>query len=212
MSEQTHAFDSRGDTVRRITKAALGGLAGCALVLGGTQVASGALSEILKIHDDSNDLLTTPGPLDSAQANITIGQGTNSTTFAIRVTGIDPLTVDTTLGSHLHVGECVEGDGGAAGPHYNDDVVVGGKEFPVLGKKVGPHTAEVSPNTEVWFDLPPDREGMAYDETTVPFVPVDPDGVMSIVVHVLPTNPETGAAGTRQACFPLSVSGIFPTD
>ena len=36
--------DSRGDTVRRITKAALGGLAGCALVLGGTQAASGALS------------------------------------------------------------------------------------------------------------------------------------------------------------------------
>ena len=34
---------SRGDTLRRITKAALGGLAGCALVLGGTQVAVGVI-------------------------------------------------------------------------------------------------------------------------------------------------------------------------
>ena len=42
LSEHTQASDFSGETVRRITKAALGGLAGCALVLGGTQAASGA--------------------------------------------------------------------------------------------------------------------------------------------------------------------------
>ena len=74
--------DSRGDTLKRITKAALGGLAGCALVLGGTQAASGALSEILRIHeDDLADLLMEPtaGPLDSAKATITISQGHETT-------------------------------------------------------------------------------------------------------------------------------------
>jgi hypothetical protein len=57
-------------------------------------------------------------------------------------------------------------------------------------------------------DLP--GEGEAYDETTVPFVPVDPDGVMSVVVHVQATNPTTGAAGSRQACFPLKVPQFVP--
>jgi hypothetical protein len=70
--------------------------------------------------------------------------------------------------------------------------------------------AEVSPRTEVWFDLLPNADGMAYDTTTVPFVPVDPDGVMSVVVHVSFTKPD-GSAGTRQACFPLDVSQVFPT-
>ena len=37
-----------------------------------------------------------------------------------------------------------------------------------------PKMAKVSTETEVWFDLLPNAEGMAYDKTTVPFVPVDP--------------------------------------
>jgi Cu/Zn superoxide dismutase len=208
--------------VRRITKAALGGVAGCALILGGTQAASGALSTILKIREDSGDFLTaTAQPLDSAKAKITINEGTDSTggpatTFSIRVTGIDPSIAGKTLGSHLHTGPCVEGDAGpppgpTAGPHYNHQAALGDT------------TPDVNRETEVWFDLVADSEGMAYDETTVPFVPIDSEstdtitktpGVMSVVVHVLPTNTELGKpnvgqpagfAGTRQACFPLSV-------
>jgi superoxide dismutase, Cu-Zn family len=207
----TFALDSRGDTLKRITKAALGGLAGCALVLGGTQVASGALSNILKIQGSAEDLMTTTdGTLDSARAKITINEGTDSTTFSIRVTGIDPSQAGNTLGSHLHIGPCVEGTGGAAGGHYNHAAALG----------VSP--APVSPETEVWFDLVADENGMAYDETTVPFVPIDSaltdstgtPGVMSVVVHLLPTNTElnypnnpgaVGFAGGRQACFPVLV-------
>jgi Cu/Zn superoxide dismutase len=198
--------------VRRITKAALGGLAGCALVLGGTQVASGALSDILKIQGWSEDLLTsTEGPLDAARAKITINEAPDesSTTFTIRVTGI-AADEGTEFGSHLHIGPCTEGIGSTAGPHYNDDTAQG----------ITP--ARIGPETEVWFDLVANADGMAYDETTVPFVPDDSDvvdstrtpGVMSVVVHVLPTNTEpgypnadqpVGYAGGRQACFPLSV-------
>jgi hypothetical protein len=191
--------------VRRITKAALSGIAGCALVLGGTGVASGALSNILKIQGFSEDLTMTPAStldevFDSARAKITIKKGADNTTFTIRLTGIDPSVANTTFGSHLHTGPCVENGGGSVGPHYNHDVTLG----------ISP--ARIGPETEVWFDLVPDEDGMAYDVTTVPFVPVDPDGVMSVVVHQLATDPVTGIAGTKQACFPVDVSNLFPTE
>jgi superoxide dismutase, Cu-Zn family len=193
--------------VRRITKAALGGLAGCALALGGTQVASGVLSTIFR--EQSENLLTTS--LNLAKATITITQEGNSTTFRIDLTKIDSSEEGKTLGSHLHTGPCVEGDGGSAGPHYNHDVVTNNKRFPVPGDlKTYGYTAEISTSTEVWFDLRPNGLSYASAETKVDFVPVDPDGVMSVVVHQMATNTVTGGAGTRQACFPLSVSGIFP--
>lgn len=193
--------------MRRITKVALSGIAGSALVLGGAGVASGALSNILKIQGFSRDLTTTPSTpadeiFDSARAKITINKETNSlTTFTIRVTGIDVTGLDRgqTFGSHLHTGPCIEGSGASAGPHYNHDVA----------RSANP--AKIGRETEVWFDLVPDEDGMAYAKTTVPFVPVD-NGEMSIVVHQLPTNPTTGAAGARQACFPVEVSSeLFPT-
>ena len=214
--------------MRRITKAALGAVAGGAFVLGGTGIASGDLLDILKIHEDSHDVHTSTVALDDAKAKITVDKGTNSTSFSIRVTGIDVTGIDfskpvSPLGSHLHTGKCMEGDfgdpsatpsplvpGWQAGPHYNDEVVVDGKVFPTVSVPSGPNVAAVNPETEVWFDLVPDEEGMAYDETTVPFVPVDPDGAMAVVVHVQATNTTTGGAGTRQACFPLSVAGVFP--
>ena len=204
--------------MRRISKAVLGGVAGGALVLGGTQAASGMLSAIFK--EQSENLLLDPAaarPFDSAKATIRIAVEGNSTTFNIDLTKVDPSIAGKTLGSHLHTGPCVEESGGSAGPHYNHEVVTKNKEFPVLGQKTYGYTAEVSPNTEVWFDLVPDSAGVASDQTTVPFVPEDPDGVMSVVVHVSPTNTDpllglVGGAGARQACFPLSVSSIFPTE
>ena len=64
--------------MRRITKAALGGIAGCALAVGGAGVASGELLDILKIHRDSNDVYTGTVALDAAKAKITIDKGTDS--------------------------------------------------------------------------------------------------------------------------------------
>jgi Cu/Zn superoxide dismutase len=213
--------------VRRITKVALGGVAGCALILGGTQAAGGALLELLQVREPA-ELFTATGPLDDAKGKITIGEAENgATVFRLRVTGIDSSLEGKPLGSHLHTGPCLEDDfgdpsaspspiapGPQAGPHYNHQVAVGGKKLP--HPDVDPALwAEVSPKTEVWFDLVPDAEGIASDKAKVSFVPVDSDGKMSVVVHVGPTirNPDlgtVGSAGARQACFPLSVAGVFP--
>jgi Cu/Zn superoxide dismutase len=205
--------------LRRITKAALGGLAGCALVLGGTQAASGALSDLLKIQSWGEDLATsTEDPFDSARTKIVINEGTGTTTFTIKITGIGPSAFGQLLGAHLHTGRCLENTGPAAGPHYNHQAAFGDT------------TPDVNTDTEVWFNLVANEEdGTASDVTTVPFVPVDSvatdlgvpalgvppsPGEMSVVVHVLPTNTRlnypndpgaVGFAGPRQACFPVLV-------
>jgi Cu-Zn family superoxide dismutase len=179
--------------VRRITKAALGGVAGFALVLGGTQVAVGSLEGTYKFFRDNlvdpEPPFTNDGAFDSAKAKTTITQTTDgTTTFAIRVTGIDPSVEGAQFGAHLHVGECVK-----TGGHYQH--VVG----------TGP--AWINPHNEVWLGLEPDVEGMALGRTTVTFVPDDdkyPEhspGKMSIVIHKGPLD----APGAKQACFPLSV-------
>jgi hypothetical protein len=178
-----------GDTLRRITKVALGGVASCALILGGTQAASGALEAKFSFRDALTDLLTDKGPFDSATARLTIADKTDDrTTFRIQVRGIEPSTVPAGgYGAHLHVNSCDNPLG--AGGHYQNDP-----------------TAGVTRENEVWFDLVPDEDGLANDQTTVSFTPVD-EGEMSVVIHV--NNAETG--GTRQACLPLDVTGIFPT-
>jgi Cu/Zn superoxide dismutase len=208
-----------GGNVKRITKSVLGGLAGGALILAGTQVASGALTGIYKfVPDDLKPLAAAGGTLASAKANITITEGTNSdgtpaTTFDIKVTGIDHDAVGTLYGSHLHTGPCVKSNPGAAGPHYNHDVAANGKTLPTMTVPYPDNAAEISTDTEVWFDIVPNENGVAQDQTRVEFVPIDSDeardrGVMSIVIHELPTSPTSvpvGFAGARWACFPLQV-------
>src|SRR5215208_6495979 len=196
--------------MRGITKAALGGMAGCALILGGTQAAGGEASTILKDTGPLGDFLAAEGPFDSARARVTLVQYEDvSTTFSIKITGIDISASGQLVTAHLHTDQCVDGDyadpsigkiaGSKAGPHYNHQMVPAGTLTDYT-------LAEKSPKTEVWFDLVPSEEdGAASFSTTVPFVPVDRDGVMSIVVHIQPTVPGTGFASTRQACFPLAV-------
>jgi hypothetical protein len=184
--------------VKRLTKAAIGSLAGCALALGGTQLATGALLETHKLRDVLTDLLTIDdGPFDSARAKTTITQTADGATFAIRVTGIDTSLIDDVpaeggmpaegYGGHLHVGPCNN-----TGGHYKYDPTV-------------PVAIETN---EVWFTIKPNEDGMAYDVTSVPFVPEDRDGDgdMSIVIHVN----SAAIGGTKQACFPLPVRGVLP--
>jgi Cu/Zn superoxide dismutase len=186
--------------VRRITKAALGGLAGCALILGGTQAASGTVPIYYSYRGNLVDLQPTDGPFDGATASLRIKQTSeDGTNFKLRVEGIKPSAEGIEFGAHLHVGPCVEGNvgGSMAGWHYNNQM------FPA-GSLTDYNKAVKSPETEVWFDLAPDDNGITADSTLVPFVPVDADGIMSIVIHAEHTNPDTGGAGARQACLPLS--------
>lgn len=192
--------------MRRITKAALGGLAGCALIVGGTQAANGDVPIQYNYNEDYSedmlvDLQLAAGPFDDAEASVRIKQTSeNGTNFKLTVKGIDPSAEGTEFGAHLHVGPCVEGNigGGLAGLHYNDQMVPAGTLTDYA-------QALKNRETEVWLDLVPDANGITADSTLVPFVPEDLDGQMSIVIHVEHTNPDTGGAGLRQACFPLSV-------
>jgi hypothetical protein len=186
--------------LRRITKAALGGLAGCALVLGGTQVAVGVI-EVFPSDGDVTDL-STVGPFDDAWVSLQVKKSGDGTNFVLDVTGINPTAAGDEFGAHLHTKACEDlSSGMPGGPHYNDEVVAGG--VPVA-------EAEISRRTEVWFDLVPSVGGVdsvdgaiARDSTTVKFVPVDPDRVMSIVLHNAATELKTGLAGARGACFTL---------
>jgi Cu/Zn superoxide dismutase len=202
--------------VRRITKAAIGGFAGCALALGGTQVAMSAV-EYFPYFGELVDLPAT-GPFDGASATLRLKVSPTGTNFKLEVSDIAPSAAGDVFGAHLHTYACNEapplGEPGAlqpGGPHYNDEVVVGGKAFPKPGELPSETIAEVSPETEVWFSFVPSAHGKATDDATVPFVPVDPDGKMSIVVHLLATDPATGLAGGRQACFPIDASDWAPT-
>jgi Cu/Zn superoxide dismutase len=185
--------------LRRITKAALGGVAGCALVLGGTQAAVAAY-ELWPDGGDLIDLRPAEGPFDGASVSLQVKKSGDGTNFVLDVTGINATAVGVVYGAHLHTRACDDTTEGGlpAGPHYNDDVAY--NRLP----------AEISSRTEVWFDLVPGADGVATDDdivardsTTVKFVPVDPDGIMSIVVHVAETNHKTGGAGARAACFTL---------
>jgi Cu/Zn superoxide dismutase len=84
----------------------------------------------------------------------------------------------------------------AALGHYNTD------------KLAGIVTPEISDQTEVWMDWVVNEDGVAANQTMVPFVPDPrPDRERSIVIHKLATNPADGSAGGRQACMPL----VFPS-
>jgi Cu/Zn superoxide dismutase len=196
--------------VKRITKAAVGGLAGCALILGGT-MAAGA-STTYRYVDKLVDFSPAEGPFDSTTGKVTIVENDNgTTTFSIKITGIDISAAEEEFAAHLHTGLCVDGDfadpaigkiaGSQAGPHYNTQLYPAGPYTTYAAIPLEMRTAD----TEVWFTLVPSEEdGAASFQTTVPFVPVDLDGIMSIVVHVT-KNDKYGGAGARQACFPLDV-------
>jgi Cu/Zn superoxide dismutase len=211
--------------VRRITKAALGGFAGCALVLGATQAANGDSANMTYLLEraPTGDFQEAAGPFDLAKGTLRVSQAPDdaATGFKLTVEDIEGAAPGQEFGAHLHTGPCVDKDydgivtnpvpGGKAGPHYNHDVAAHGKTLPTAQVPLPPNPAEISRNTEVWFDLVPNDHGEATDDTKVNFVPLDLElipGQMSIVIHVSPTNPATGGAGARQACF----SVLTPSD
>lgn len=134
---------------------------------------------------------STTEPFDGAYASVTMISW-RSSYFSIRVRGVDQGPVGQRYGAHLHTGPCVAGDGAAAGPHYNVDLLAG---------LVLPE-AEISPNTEVWLDFELNSRGEGRSSTRVPFVPTD--GERAIVIHALPTSAD-GTAGPRLACLPLTI-------
>ena len=171
---------------------------------------------------------TAPGPFTGASADLRLKTSGTGTNFKLEVSGIAESGVGNEYGAHLHTYDCGEApprppgalvDPPNGGPHYNHDVHYYGKAFPTRGQLPSETVAEVSPTTEAWFTFRPNAHGDATADTFVPFVPVDADKKMSIVIHLLPTNTELdyptnpgliGSAGGRQACFPIDASKWAP--
>jgi Cu/Zn superoxide dismutase len=175
----------------------------------------------------TGDFQEAAGPFDLAKGTLRVSQAPDdaATGFKLTVEDIEGAEGQE-FGAHLHTGPCIDGDyaipgptpgttlkpaGSQAGPHYNHEVHYLGKAFPKPGESPSDTIAEVSTETEAWFSLVPNDHGEATDDTKVNFVPLDLElipGQMSIVIHVSPTNPATGGAGARQACF----SVLTPSD
>jgi superoxide dismutase, Cu-Zn family len=166
--------------IRRTTFAA----AAAALILA-PLAASAAPAQVFR--GDLVDLsATTADPFGDASAHLVITPTGKGTTFHLRIKGIDPAVTGEVYGAHLHVGPCVEGNGAAAGPHYN----VSTATPPV-----------VSDQTEVWLDFTVATDGTGAGDATVPFVPVPGD--RAVVVHAEETAPN-GTAGARLVCLPVA--------
>ncbi|WP_432876557.1 hypothetical protein ACQPYH_26745 [Kribbella sp. CA-245084] len=124
--------------------------------------------------------LEPDGPFRGARAVVVMVSHGARTTVRLHVTGAGHARG--TFGAHLHTGPCVAGDGAAAGPHYNIDVIAGRK--PV----------RMDREREIWLDFTVSPSGAGTASTVVPFAPKPGD--RSIVIH--------GTTGTRVACLPLT--------
>jgi hypothetical protein len=126
---------------------------------------------------------TTGQPTDHATAQVTAVETATGTVVTLKVQGLDVAAAGTELGAHVHIGQCVAGNGAAALGHYN----AGGG---------------VNDQTEVWLDFTIEANGTGSAEATVPFhIPVG--GAGAVVIHADDTDPTTGAAGPRWACLPV---------
>ena len=103
----------------------------------------------------------------------------DSTTVRLMVNGLPP---GRTFGAHVHTGTC-SADPATSGGHYQHP------------------TAAAVPlaQREVWLDVTSDAQGRGVATTTVPWSFVA-GTAGSVVIHALPTNPQTGVAGARLAC------------
>jgi len=132
-----------------------------------------------------SDLATaTEEPLEGASATLRMTLGEERSAFVLKIEDIDRSADGKDYGAHLHSGPCVPGDGAAAGPHYNS------ANPPIVDE-----------DHEVWLDFTVSSRGTGKAVAVVPFVPKH--GARSVVVHEMATNPDTGAAGGRLACFPV---------
>lgn len=168
----------------RSMKSAIGTLA-ISLALIAPAAAAGCVVYLFRgpLQDLSS---ATSDPFDDAKAKVKLVSGSASSRVSLEVRGIDPATAGMRYGAHLHVGTCEAGNGAAALGHYNVSTAV---------------PAVINAQTEVWLDFTVTPSGVGRSVARVPFVPVA--GERSVVIHALPTDPVTGAAGARLACLPV---------
>ena len=103
--------------VRRTTAAAA---AATLLAVPATTAPNASAAPAQVFRGDLVDLsAATADPFGDASAHLVMTETGKGTLFHLRVKGIDIAHAGQAYGAHLHVGPCVEGNGAAAGPHYN---------------------------------------------------------------------------------------------
>jgi hypothetical protein len=156
-----------------------------ATLLAGVPAASAA-SSVVTAAAPLTDLMPAAHATDGAFARLyAIAPGDGNTYVYFVLTGLNPASVGTVYGAHVHVGPCVAGNGAAALGHYNTGT--GGNP---------------SPANEVWLDFTVRPGGVGVSSTVVP-LEIAPGTAQSVVVHALATQPGTGVAGGRIACLPV---------
>jgi Cu-Zn family superoxide dismutase len=140
---------------------------------------------------DSARVVRATGPTvvhDASVADITtrvraVSTASGSTIVTLHATGFSADYVGRTLGAHVHVGACGQ-DPLASGPHYAS---------PNAGPGAPPE------QREIWLDFTVDSEGVGHARVSRPWH-IDAGDANALVIHALPTDPVTGAAGARLAC------------
>jgi superoxide dismutase, Cu-Zn family len=164
-----------------IKKIAAPSLALAAIVVTGAGVAAaiGGSSQ-----SSGPDYVYSSAQLADSSARVhVVDTGNGKTHVTLHVTGV-AAAAGTTFGAHVHTNPC--GDSGlAAGGHYQDAAMT-----------------EHLVDREVWLDFTVDDEGNGSALARRPWS-LDQGDPRSVIIHALPTNPETGVAGARLACIDL---------
>jgi hypothetical protein len=196
----------KGEIVARYRKTAIAALAAFALVLttsaasarevnlsdiGGEAFKASSMSWAYFRGGLTEYTTTPPNIFDGARATAMMMGLNDQSTFTLSIRGIDESAIGNEYPAHLHVGPCDANDPGAAGGHYNTDIIAG----------IG--SPKVSEKTEVHLDFTVRETGTAHVVVRVPFVPtVAPEGgSRSIVIH-------SGETSTRLACLPLNIKTL----
>jgi hypothetical protein len=169
-------------TTRQVTRGRVGGAAIVVLgVVGGSSVA-GALGG--SSRSAGPDYVYGAGAFDHAAARVHIvHNGDGATHVTLHVSGVDG-AAGHTFGAHVHQKPC-GASAADAGPHYQHTAAVGTLE-----------------DREIWLDFTVNAGGNGHAEAVRPWA-LDESTPRSVIVHALPTAPETGAAGGRLACIDL---------
>lgn len=120
-----------------------------------------------------------------AGSTITVSAGVpgGNSQITLEVDGVDA-PAGTEFGAHVHVNPCGP-TGGAAGGHFMADGAQGSLQ-----------------HREVWLDFIVDAHGRGRATATRNFTIPDRAN-RSIILHIMGTDHETGAAGARLACIDL---------
>lgn len=158
-----------------------------ALAAGGILVGGGAAVAATVARSAGPDYVYgSPHAFSNASATVKVAKsGKGSTKVILKVWGADA-PAGQTFGAHVHQLSC-----GAlatdSGGHY---------------AHAAAGTTGTLQSREVWLDFAVKSDGTGKSVAIRPWV-LDESTPRSVVIHALPTNPDTGVAGARLACIDL---------